>query len=227
MNSTKSYINSSIGKKIIMAISGLMLYGFVIMHMLGNLQVFAGPEKLNAYAKFLQDLGGLLWVARFGLLAAAGAHIFVAIKISLENKAARPVPYYNQQTNVASYASRTMKYSGLIVLAFLIYHLLHFTLGVTDAEAGRLKEMHNVYGMVVAGFSNPIVSFAYIFAIGLLCIHLSHGFLSHGYFSLFQSLGINQPEYDTKLKLTANIFALGIFLGNASMPIAVLLKIVA
>ncbi len=225
MNSTKSYINSSIGKKIIMAISGLMLYGFVIMHMLGNLQVFAGPDKLNAYAKFLQDLGGLLWVARFGLLGAAGAHIVVAIKISIENKAARPVPYYNQQTNVASYASRTMKYSGLIVLAFLIYHLLHFTLGVTDPQAHALKDSlgrHDVYGMVIAGFSNPIVSGSYIFAMALLCLHLSHGF-----FSLFQSLGINQPEYDAKLKLAANIFALGIFLGNASMPIAVLLKIVA
>ena len=115
-----------------------------------------------------------------------------------------------------------MKYSGLIIFAFIVYHLLHFTLAVTDAEASRLKEMHDVYGMVVAGFSNPIVSLSYIFAIGLLCIHLSHGF-----FSLFQSLGINQPEYDAKLKLAANIFALGIFLGNSSMPVAVLLKIVA
>ena len=222
MNSTKSYINTSVKKKIIMAITGLMLYGFVIMHMVGNLQVFAGPEKLNAYAKFLQSLGGLLWVARFVLLAAVGTHIYVAVKLTLENAAARPVPYLKQQTRVASYASRTMKYSGLIIFAFIVYHLLHFTLAVTDAEASRLKEMHDVYGMVVAGFSNPIVSLSYIFAIGLLCIHLSHGF-----FSLFQSLGINQPEYDAKLKLAANIFALGIFLGNSSMPVAVLLKIVA
>ena len=117
-----------------------------------------------------------------------------------------------------------MKYSGLIVLAFLIYHLLHFTLGVTDPQAHALKDSlgrHDVYGMVIAGFSNPIVSGSYIFAMALLCLHLSHGF-----FSLFQSLGINQPEYDAKLKLAANIFALGIFLGNSSMPLAVLFKII-
>ena len=101
MNSTKSYINTSVGKKIIMAITGLMLYGFVIMHMVGNLQVFAGPEKLNAYAKFLQSLGGLLWVARFVLLAAVGTHIYVAVKLTLENAAARPVPYLKQQGGVA------------------------------------------------------------------------------------------------------------------------------
>ena len=225
MNSTKSYINTSVGKKVIMAISGLLLYGFVIMHMLGNLQIFAGPEKLNAYGHFLQSLGGLLWVARLGLLAAVGAHIFVAIKLTLENQAARPIPYYSQHTNVASYASRTMKYSGIIIFAFIVYHLLHFTLGVTDPTAYALKDgsgRHDIYGMVVAGFSNPIVAGSYIFAMGLLCLHLSHGF-----FSMFQSLGINQPEYDAKLKLAANIFALGIFLGNSSMPIAVLLKIVA
>jgi succinate dehydrogenase / fumarate reductase cytochrome b subunit len=225
MNSTKSYINTSVGKKVIMAVSGLALYGFVIMHMLGNLQIFAGPEKLNAYGQFLQSLGGLLWAARLGLLAAVGLHIFVAVKLTLENQAARPIPYYSQHTNVASYASRTMKYSGLIVFAFIVYHLLHFTFGVTDPSAHALKDSmgrHDIYGMVIAGFSNPIVSASYIFAMGLLCLHLSHGF-----FSLFQSLGINQPEYDAKLKLAANIFALGIFLGNSSMPIAVLLKIVA
>jgi len=224
MNSTKSYINTSVGKKIIMAVTGLLLYGFVIMHMLGNLQVFAGPEKLNAYAKFLQDLGGLLWVARLGLLAAVCAHIFVAVKITLENKAARPVPYFNQQTQVASYASRTMKYSGLIVFAFLVYHLLHFTLGVTDPVAHSLKDSlgrHDVYGMVIAGFSNPLVSGSYIISMALLCMHLSHGF-----FSLFQTLGINQPEYDAKLKLVSNLIALGIFAGNSSMPLAVLFKII-
>ena len=201
MNSTKSYINTSVGKKVIMAFTGLALYGFVIMHMLGNLQIFAGPEKLNAYGQFLQSLGGLLWAARFGLLAAAGAHIFVAVRITLENRAARPIAYHRQHTNVASYASRTMKYSGLIVFAFIVYHLLHFTFGVTDPSAHTLKDnmgRHDIYGMVIAGFSNPIVSASYIFAMGLLCMHLSHGF-----FSLFQSLGINQPEYDSKLKLAA------------------------
>ncbi|HMV45337.1 MAG TPA: succinate dehydrogenase cytochrome b subunit [Leptospiraceae bacterium] len=225
MSSTKSYLNTSVGKKVIMAISGLVLYGFVIMHMLGNLQVFSGPEKLNAYGHFLQSLGGLLWIARLVLLGAVGIHIYVAVKLTRENMAARPIPYYNQRTNVASYASRTMRYSGLIIFAFIVYHLLHFTLGVTDPAGFALKDSigrHDIYGMVISGFSNPLVSGSYIIAMALLCLHLSHGF-----FSLFQSLGINQPEYDAKLKLVSNLFALGIFVGNSSMPIAVLLKIVA
>ena len=224
MSLEKSFFSSSIGKKILMALSGLALYGYVIAHLVGNLQIFAGPEKLNAYAKFLHSLGGLLWLARFGLLAAVVVHIYVAVKLTLENKAARPVPYFNQKTNLASYASRTMKYSGLIIFSFIVYHLLHFTLGVTDPEAHGLKDSlgnHDVYRMVVSGFSNPIVSFAYIFSMGLLCIHLSHGF-----FSLFQTLGINRPEFDAKLKLVSNLFGLGIFLGNASMPLAVLFKII-
>lgn len=225
MSSTKSYLNTSVGKKVIMAISGLMLYGFVIMHMLGNLQIFSGPEKLNAYGHFLQSLGGLLWVARLVLLGAVGIHIYVAVKLTRENMAARPIPYYNQKTVVASYASRTMRYSGIIIFAFIVYHLLHFTLGVTDPAAYTLKDSlgrHDIYAMVIAGFSQPLVSASYIIAMALLCMHLSHGF-----FSLFQSLGINQPEYDAKLKLAANTFALLIFVGNSSMPIAVLLKIVA
>ncbi len=225
MSSEKSFFQSSIGKKVLMAISGILLYGFVVAHMTGHLLMFQGQDKYNAYAKFLQDLGGLLWVARIGLLVIVIVHILTAVKLTLENQAARPVKYFNQQTNKASYASLTMKYSGLIVLAFIIYHLLHFTFKATHPEFSGMMDTlgrHDVYNMMVVSFTNPLLAIAYILSIGLLCIHLSHGF-----FSFFQTLGLNSPKIEPKLKLVSNAVGLGIFLGFASVPTAILLKIIS
>lgn len=220
-----NFFQSSIGKKILMAISGILLIGFVLGHMTGHLLMFQGQDKYNSYAKFLKDLGPLLWVARIGLLVLIAIHIYTAIKLVMENKKARPVGYHNQKTNVASYASRTMKYSGIIVLAFIIYHLMHFTLHITNPEFNNMTDSlgrADVFSMMVFGFSNPIIVFGYIFSVGLLCAHLSHGF-----FSFFQTLGINSPNIDPKLKLVSNLLSIGIFFGYASVPTAIFLKIIS
>jgi succinate dehydrogenase / fumarate reductase cytochrome b subunit len=218
---TRSFVRTSVGKKIIMAITGFMLLGFVFAHMLGNLQVFLGPDKLNGYAKALKDLGGLLWVARLSILSIFIVHLVMAIMLTLENRAARPIPYHVQATQTASYASRTMIWSGIIIFTFLVYHLLHFTLGVTNPEFAHLQDAKgrtDVFRMVVTGFQSPAVSISYIVAVTALCLHISHGF-----FSAFQSIGFNHPSKEKTIRFISNGFALIIFIGNVSMPLSILL----
>lgn len=229
MNLSSLIFGSSLGKKFVMAISGALLFGFVVMHMLGNLQVFLGPEQINAYGHFLRTTPEILWLARLGLLAAVVLHIWSAIKLSAENKAARPIAYEVQKTVKASYASRTMLMSGLIIGAFVIYHLLHFTVLVQAVNLkGRdfsalidAQGRHDVYRMVVLGFSHPLVALFYVIAVGLLCLHLSHGVSS-----LFQSLGLKNKFYGAFLDRFAKCAALILFLGYAAIPTAILLGFV-
>src|SRR5580700_1436699 len=165
MNIT-SLFTSSVGKKFIMALTGMALFLFVVLHLLGNLQVFLGPEEINRYGDFLQSNKELLWPARIALLILVGLHIWSAVKLSAENKAARPQPYVQHEIVAASYASRTMLMSGLIILAFIIYHLLHFTVQVpginfTGKNFEGLQDargQHDVFAMMVLGFRNPYVS---------------------------------------------------------------------
>jgi len=218
-----SIFKSSIGKKFVMAVSGLALFAYVIAHMLGNLQIYLGPEALNAYAEFLKSKPGLLWTARLGLLLMVVLHIVTSVQLTLENRAARPVGYATAKPPAASLASRTLFMSGLIIFAFIIYHLMHFTLGMTNPEFLLLQDAkgrHDVYRMAVAGFSQPLVSFFYIFAMGLLCLHLSHGASSWA-----QSLGWRSKNC-TAIDRFAKGAAVVIFLGNCSIPLAVLTKIV-
>jgi len=216
---------STLGKKYVMAISGGAMFMFVVGHLVGNLQIFLGPEAINRYGHFLQSNVEIIWPARISMLAMIALHLWSAIALALENRAARPVPYANWQPTAASYASRTMIWSGFIVAAFIIYHLLHYTVMVqainltgqdfhalTDAE-GR----HDIYKMVMVGFSNPFVSLFYVIAIGLLCLHLSHGVSA-----MFQSLGLKNHNYGPVIDKAAKLVALAIFLGYASIPIAVL-----
>jgi succinate dehydrogenase / fumarate reductase cytochrome b subunit len=223
MNLLTQIFRSSIGKKFVMAASGLALLGFVIVHMLGNLQIFLGPEPLNAYGEFLKSKPGLLWTARLGLLLMVILHILTSVQLTRENRAARPVGYDKAKPPSASYASRTLFMSGLIIFAFLVYHLMHFTLGLTNPEFIHLEDAqgrHDVYRMSVLGFSQPLVSFFYIFAMGLLCLHLSHGVSSW-----VQSLGWRSKNW-AGIDRFAQGAALLIFLGNCSIPFAVLTKIV-
>src|SRR5262245_11823286 len=218
-----SIFKTSIGKKFIMAASGLVLFGFVIGHMLGNLQIFLGPEALNAYGEFLKSKPSLLWTVRLGLLLMVVLHILTSVQLTLENRAARPVGYAVGKPPAASYASRTLFMSGLVIFAFLVYHLLHFTLGVTNPEFMYLEDSlgrHDVYRMSVLGFSQPLVSFFYIFAMGLLCLHLSHGVSSWA-----QSLGWRSKN-SVGIDRFAKGAALAIFLWNYSIPLAVLTRIV-
>src|SRR5438093_13749449 len=198
MNIVANLFKSSLGRKYIMAISGGALFLFVVGHLLGNLQIFLGPKAINRYGDFLQSNKEILWPARLGLLLMVALHIWAAVKLSDENKAARPIGYADNPVPVAaSYASRTMLMSGLIIAAFVLYHLLHYTvqvrslnftgkdfLALHDAE-GR----HDVFRMMVIGFSQPLVSGFYILAMSLLCLHLSHGFVM-----VFQSLRVQNPD---------------------------------
>lgn len=220
---------SSLGKKYIMAVSGCVLFLFVVGHLLGNLQVFLGPEAIDRYGHFLQSNLEVIWPARLVLLLMIGLHIWSATKLSLENKAARPLAYAQYQPVGSSYASRTMLMSGSIIFVFIVYHLLHYTVMVKainltgqnfaarpefyDAE-GR----HDIFKMLVVGFRNGWVSAFYIIGIGLLCLHLSHGTSS-----MFQSLGWKSKVYGPFLDGLARVVAWLIFLGYISIPVAILL----
>lgn len=217
-------LRSSIGAKTVMAVTGLLLIGFVLAHMAGNLLIFAGKSAFNDYAEALKSLGGILWVARIGLLAAVLLHIVSAIRLVRLNAAARPVAYKMVKPSVSSYATRTMQYSGFIVLAFIVYHLLHFTLGVTDPASYGLQETlenglqrHDVYAMVMAGFKTPAIAISYIIAMVLLSMHLSHGVSS-----LFQTLGMNHPKYNGMIEKIGPAVGILVALGFISIPAAVL-----
>ena len=208
-----------------MAITGAGLFAFVIIHMLGNLQVFSGAEALNEYAHLLKSKPPLLWGARLGLLTIALLHIITAIQLVLRNRRARPVSYDNGKPPVASaLSSRTAAISGTIILAFIIYHLLHFTVGVTNPDLLTLRDPagnHDVFQMVVQSFSNPIISVVYLISMALLCLHLSHGIGS-----MFQSLGIKNGAYDQAIRISAKVGAAAIFVGNCAIVISVMTGLV-
>jgi succinate dehydrogenase / fumarate reductase, cytochrome b subunit len=219
-------LGSSVGKKFVMATSGVLLLGFVIAHLAGNLQIFLGPEALNRYGEFLHHNVEILWPARIGLIVLVALHVWSAVRLALENRAARPVGYAGDPAApAASYASRTMMMSGLIVAAFVIYHLLHYTANVrainlTGRDFSTLVDeqgRHDVYAMLVLGFEQPLVAGFYIFALALLCLHLSHGI-----YAMFQSLGIQVGFAPWLPKCLARWAAILIFLGYISIPLAVL-----
>jgi succinate dehydrogenase / fumarate reductase, cytochrome b subunit len=212
---TLRFWQTTIGKKAIMAVTGFILFGFVVAHLLGNLQIYASPEQLNHYATSLRTIPALLWGARITLLVAVILHIWSSFELWRLQRAARPVPYVKKANLHSTYASRTMMWSGPIILAFVIFHLLHFTFGFV--HPGGPFEEGNVYNNVVTGFQFWPVSLFYIIAMVLLCLHLYHGL-----WSMFQSLGFSQPVYTPWLKLFAKIVAVLIAAGNISIPVAVL-----
>ena len=222
MNIVAAFYRSSVGKKIIVAVSGIILILFVIGHLLGNLQIFIGPDWINGYSEHLRDLGPLLWLIRIFLLATVIIHIYVTIQLAIENRRARPEAYIDKRYVKATFASRHMVMSGLIVFAFIVYHLAHFTVRVTDQRFGLLKAdplgHYDVYSMMVYGFQNYYVSAFYILGLFLLALHLSHGSSS-----FLQSLGLNDKKLTPRLALAGRIFAWVIFVGYTSIPIAVLL----
>lgn len=206
----------------IVAATGVVLILFVIGHLVGNLQIFLGPEWINGYAEHLRDLGPLLWVIRAFLLVTVLAHIYYTFRLAIENRRARPQRYRRKDIVKATLASRTMAMSGLILLAFIIYHLLHFTVRTTDPRFLTLPKdplgHYDVYSMMVYGFMNPFVSGFYILGMFLLALHLSHGSSS-----FFQSLGLNNQKLTPRLAFAGRVFAWLLFIGYSSIPAAVLL----
>lgn len=225
MNIFTRIFKSSLGKKYIMAVTGFFLFLFVVAHLAGNLQIFIGRDSINRYGDFLQKNLEVLWPARVILIIFVLLHIWAATKLSLENQAARPVAYGNFNPVGSTYASRTMLMSGSIIFIFILYHLLHYTaevkyLNLTGQNFATFMDpehRHDIFKMLVVGFSNPWVSAFYIVGIGLLCLHLSHGLSS-----MFQSLGWRSEVYRPCLEKAGRCFAWLIFLGYISIPIAIL-----
>ena len=216
---------SSVGRKMIVALTGIILMLFVVGHLLGNLQIFLGPEWINGYAQHLRDLGPLLWAIRGFMLLTVLLHIYFTIQLALDNRRARPTDYRNKEYTKASFASRHMAVSGLVVLAFIVFHLLHFTGHKFNPQFPLLKNdplnHYDVFSMMVYGFQNVYVSAFYIVGLFLLTLHLTHGAAS-----FLQSLGLNNRKFSPALELGARIFAWLLFLGYASIPVAVLLHLV-
>lgn len=218
----------SIIKKYFMAFTGAILTLFVLGHMVANLQIFISPDALNLYADTLQNLPyKLLWIIRSILLIATVVHVWMAILLTKENRAAHPENYKIKKRVQASLASRTMGVSGSIILFFIVFHLLHFTTRTiypefkSDAYYTMIddEKYYDVYKMMVDGFSITWVSIFYVVAMSLLCMHLSHGVSS-----MFQSLGLRNKKWRPSFDLFANIYAWVIFLGFSSIPISVLLS---
>ncbi len=227
MNVVKNLIRTSVGRKLVMAATGLMLFGFVVVHMLGNLQMFMGPEALNGYAVLLKKNGAVLWSFRLGLSLVLAVHVATGIVLAWENRAARPDRYEGPNTAFgSSVPARTMVMSGLMVGAFVVYHVLHFTVKVpalnftgVDFEGLRhgLAGQADVYGMVICGFRSWPVSVAYIVALGFLALHASHGLAAAA-----QSLGLKQRSWSPGLDHATRVVALVLLLGYISIPVAVL-----
>ncbi|HMO18913.1 MAG TPA: succinate dehydrogenase cytochrome b subunit [Oligoflexia bacterium] len=214
------FYSTSIGKKVVMALTGVMLLGFVVMHLLGNLQVFLGADEFNSYAAFLKSIPGPLWVARLGLIFVFLLHIITAFKLRSINKTARPHGYREMDTRVADPASLYMLQTGIVVLLFVVLHLLHFTFGLLQPEFYTFVDSegrHDVYKMIVNGFKSGPYSYLYMVAMLAVGYHLSHGF-----WSMFQTLGVNSPRLTPFLKNAARGLAALVAFGYISIPLAVL-----
>jgi succinate dehydrogenase / fumarate reductase cytochrome b subunit len=224
MNLYGSLFQSSIGRKFLMAFTGLVLFGFVTGHLAGNLQIFLPPAKINTYAHMLESLGAGLWLIRGFLLLCLIIHVWLAIQLTLENRAARPQAYGVEHVNRATLASRLMARTGIVVLAFVPFHLAHYTLRVGQPDWSehtfRLADgtlVRDVHTMMVQGFSDWLVSGFYVLAVGILAYHLSHGFVSS-----IQTLGLKNERWTTHVERFAIAYSWFYFLLNAAIPLAVI-----
>lgn len=208
-----TFYGTSIGKKVVMALTGIIFFFFLVVHMLGNLQIFLGAEQLDGYAAFLHSKPAIVWTMRLLLLAAVGVHVLAATQLTLQSWAARPRKYVKQRYQESDYAARTMRWSGPFLAMFIVYHLLHFTTG----HAHGTFQAGAVYQNVVAGFAVPWISGFYIVSMVLLGFHIYHGL-----WSLFQTLGANHPKYNHWRRGFAVAVTAVVVTGNISMPVAVL-----
>ena len=221
MSQAPTFLGSSIGRKVVMAVTGAILLAFVIAHLVGNLQIYLpnGREAMNAYGIFLRHVlhGWALWLLRGILLVSVALHIWSATSLTLSSRAARPVGYREREWVESTYSSRTMRWSGVIILLFVIYHLMHFTFGNVHPSFVEGDVGHNF----IEGFRSVPVSLFYVLAMVFLGLHLRHGV-----WSMFQTLGVSHPRYIRWAHVAAWIFAAIVVLGNVSFPIAVLAGIV-
>jgi succinate dehydrogenase / fumarate reductase cytochrome b subunit len=215
-----SHLQASIGSKMAVALSGLGLVLFVIFHMLGNLQIFEGAEAINGYAAFLREMPMALWAARAALLLLVCVHMGVAIKLAIHNRHARQVGYAVRHYRQASLASRTMAATGILLLLFIVFHLLHLTFDVVDTSFADRLDLHghrDVYAKMIHAFRNPLFVTIYLLGQVVLGLHLSHAVSSS-----FQTLGVEHPALNRFLKASGPVIALTVVLGNAAIVLAVM-----
>jgi succinate dehydrogenase / fumarate reductase cytochrome b subunit len=205
--------DSSVGKKALMALTGLILSAYVVAHLLGNMQIYMGSAAIDAYAKFLHSNAGVLWTARIVLLAAVLMHAISGVQLYMRKKSARPIEYHTKANIQGSAASNTMLVSGVVILLFVVYHVLHLTTGSVHPSYEELKPFHNV----TTGFRSGFASAIYIVAMIGVGFHLWHGL-----YSMFHSTGLTHPRYTPGIRKAAALIATLIALGNISVPVAVL-----
>ncbi len=212
MNRLALFWRSSVGKKAVMAVTGLILVAYLITHVLANLLVFDGPDRINRYAQLLHASGGALWAARLVLLAALVLHIVAAAQLALRSRAARPEPYARgRDPQVSTLAARTIRWGGVLILLFLVYHILHFTTGTAHADFVELNPHHNV----ITGFRQPWVAAVYLLAMAVVGLHLYHGVWSSG-----RSLGLSQPAPQPLRRRIALVLAVFVWLGFTAIVVA-------
>lgn len=203
---------SSVGKKAVMAVTGLVLVAYLITHVLANLLVFDGPDRINRYAALLHSTGAALWGARLVLLVALSLHIVAAVQLTLQSRAARPQPYAGgRESQVSTLAGRTIRWSGTLILIFLVYHILHFTTGAAHPDFVELNPYHNV----TTGFRSPWVAGFYLLAMAALGLHFYHGLWSSG-----RSLGLSEPSPRPLRRRLALALALFVWLGFTAIVVA-------
>jgi succinate dehydrogenase / fumarate reductase cytochrome b subunit len=219
---------TAIGKKAVMALTGFIGYGYVILHMVGNLHIFEGPTAFNEYAEFLRTVGtpvlpysGLLWIIRIALLVAVVLHIWSAISLTRQDLASRPQRYAEKKRIAGNYAAMTMRWGGTAIFLFVLFHLADLTFGWLNPNRANWQGHQAAYANVVATFSNPLVVLIYILAMAALGMHLYHGV-----WSMFQSLGLNNRSWTKIWRGLAVISALVLFIGFSIVPVAVTLGIV-
>jgi succinate dehydrogenase / fumarate reductase cytochrome b subunit len=210
-----AFYRSSIGKKIIMGVTGLILVLFILSHVASNLLVFQGAEGIDAYARFLRSTGKLLWLVRAGLLLAAILHIDAAVQLTRRARAGRPVAYGRRHPQSSTWGARSMRWGGVLLLAFIVFHLFHFTFG--NAHPSYPDFNHTtVYHNVVTGFGSPVVVLLYLAAMGALGLHLYHGIGA-----MMLSLGASHPRYTPAWRVLSTVLAVLVTLGFAAIPVAV------
>ncbi len=214
MTSATRFYQSAIGKKVVMGVTGLIGIGFVIGHMAGNLLVFRGAGAINAYSRFLKGTGELLWIVRLVLVLAVILHVVAAYQLTIQNRAARPVGYFERKSQVSTFASRTMRWGGALLFVFIVLHIMHFTTG-TLRPAGVFSEA-DVYDNIVTSFRIWWVTLFYIVSMIALGLHLYHGS-----WSSVRSLGVAPPSKDPLHRKVALAIAIVVWLGFTAIPVAV------
>ena len=233
------YLQSSIFSKVVMAVTGALLVIYIVVHTLGNLLIYLGPDAINSYSQFLHSLGPILWIVRIGLIVAAILHVWTSIALKLENLDAKPDKYAVKKYLKAKLTSRTMLWTGVAIFLFVVYHVSHLTLQITNPEHVSMQaytptglslaasdamvqfERTNVYNMVVLGFRNPIIAIVYMIAVTIVGFHLNHAIQS-----MFQTLGWNNPKYFPIIQKSSTWLSIIIIICLVSIPLTILLGLV-